>query len=116
MFGDVQTITAGWHTLLRQAPMTADTYMGAAVKYIDEQFGDGYAAKHPELVGAFMQTCASDFNTAAVKIGLQEICAAIDVALSGLELSGLREISASLDSIAEHMTQLSAATLMSGGS
>jgi len=36
-------ITASAETLLRQASMTADTYMGEAVERVDRLFGDGYA-------------------------------------------------------------------------
>jgi hypothetical protein len=34
---------------------------------IDRKFDNGYAAQHPELVGAFIQAAASDY--AARKIG-----------------------------------------------
>jgi hypothetical protein len=60
-----QRILADWMTLLRQAPMTAQNYFIDAVRIIDEKFGEGYAAKHPELVAAFMQVCASDFAQAS---------------------------------------------------
>lgn len=46
---------------MEQAGWTADTYLGAAIKYIDKRFGKGYAKKNPQLVGAFMQTAAIDF-------------------------------------------------------
>ncbi|WP_363348284.1 hypothetical protein [Methylocystis echinoides] len=45
--------------------MTAQSYMVDAVRAIDGKLGEGYAAKHPELVAAFMQTCASDFEQAS---------------------------------------------------
>lgn len=47
--------------LMRQASMTAATYMTEAISTIDSRFGEGYAEKHPELVGAFMQASALDF-------------------------------------------------------
>jgi hypothetical protein len=50
-------------TLLRQAPMTAHDYMMHAISDIDELLGKGYAAKHPELIAAYMQTAAIDFAT-----------------------------------------------------
>ena len=49
-------------TLMRQAWMTAHEYTLHAKMCIDKIFGEGYAAKHPELVGAFIQTCAADFH------------------------------------------------------
>lgn len=51
-------------TLVRQASITAEQYLIAAVESIDDTFGEGYAARHPELVAAFMRTAAVDFNTA----------------------------------------------------
>ncbi len=58
-------VTASFEELLSQATDTTATYMRRAQREIDDQFGDGYAAKHPELIVAFMQTAASDFNTAS---------------------------------------------------
>ena len=46
---------------MRQAGMTAHTYLLDGIRAIDEKLGAGYAAAHPELLGAFMQTAASDF-------------------------------------------------------
>jgi hypothetical protein len=59
----MEYITADTHTLMQQASMTADDYMGQAISRIDRHLGDGYAAKHPELIGAFIQTAALDFAT-----------------------------------------------------
>jgi hypothetical protein len=50
--------------LMNQATSTACHYMNHGVRYIDEKFGEGYAAKHPELLGQFMRTAAQDFDTA----------------------------------------------------
>lgn len=68
--------------LLRQAPLTADQYMRHAAHLIDEQFGEGYAKKHPELVAAFMRVCAADFNSTtlakALGAGLDRIASALE--------------------------------------
>jgi hypothetical protein len=64
MYGD--EITADFETLLRQAWKTADMYMTHAVDCIDGRFGEGFAKAHPELVGAFMRTAASDLSGAIV--------------------------------------------------
>lgn len=48
--------------LMKQAADTAGSYMARASAAIDESFGEGYAAAHPELVGAFMQAAAADFQ------------------------------------------------------
>jgi hypothetical protein len=54
-------MSAKLETLMAQATDTAHVYMFRAVESIDRKFGEGYAEKHPELVGAFMQTAALDF-------------------------------------------------------
>lgn len=51
-------------TLMDQAASTACHYMTRGVDFIDEKFGDGYAAEHPALLSAFMRTAAHDFDTA----------------------------------------------------
>lgn len=47
-------------TLMRQASMTAAEWLRIAVEEIDIIFGQGYAAKHPELVSGFIQAAALD--------------------------------------------------------
>jgi len=90
----VATITASAETLVQQAPATVAGYLNAARRHIDEQFGDGYAAKHPELVAAFVQACAQDFDTA--------ISAATRQAAAG----SLTCISDSLDRVATAISEL----------
>ncbi len=46
---------------MRQAGMTASTYMNAAVEAIDTKFGDGFAKENPQLVGSFMLSASLDF-------------------------------------------------------
>ena len=52
--------------LMDQASVTASKYMRQAVASIDEQFGDGYAKAHPELVAAFVQAASRDFLAAVL--------------------------------------------------
>jgi hypothetical protein len=59
-------ITASAETLMRQAPMTVALYLSEAIEAIDRKFGDGYAAKNPQLVAAFITACAQDFHTAVM--------------------------------------------------
>lgn len=66
--------------LLRQASTTADDYLRNAISNIDKLLGEGYAAKHPELVGAFMRTAAADFHTAISTKALEELTAVISEA------------------------------------
>lgn len=65
-------IKASNDTLLEQAPMTADEYLRAGVRTIDKQFGEGYAKLHPELLAAYMKTCAMDFGTSMLVVAIQE--------------------------------------------
>ena len=65
-----ETITQGrnvsqvtMNTAMRQAVITADVYLMGAIKLIDERLGKGYAKEHPELIGAFIQAAALDFQT-----------------------------------------------------
>jgi hypothetical protein len=69
----MEKITASIKTLMRQAPMTTNEYLSAAIKEIDSNFGEGYAKTHPELIGAYIQTCAIDFAAASVTSALQEL-------------------------------------------
>jgi hypothetical protein len=66
-------VTASGDTLMRQAPMTANEYMDAAVRAIDEQFGRGYSADHPELVAAHMNTSALDFGASIIARALEAL-------------------------------------------
>ena len=59
-------IIASSDTLMRQAPATADVYLGQAIEMIDARLGKGYAKAHPELVGAFVQAAAADMSGALI--------------------------------------------------
>ncbi len=56
---------------ISQASINALEYMEDSIKYIDRLFGEGYAKQHPELVGAFIQTCALDYlsNRLEIQVG-----------------------------------------------
>jgi hypothetical protein len=73
---------------MRQASMTAHDYMLAAVRDIDEIFGKGYAQAHPELVGAFIQTCAIDYLASRLESQLEAIDDNIGVLSSSLNELG----------------------------
>lgn len=123
-------ITASFETLLDQASMTTQTYFNEAIRRIDEQFGDGYAKKHPELLGAFIQSSASDLNGAVlaqqVRLGLREIARAIEAGamesanmLGAAINEGLNEIAEKVDSstgvhdqeIAEALNEIASAIM-----
>lgn len=61
--------------LMNQSKDTAHDYMMAAIRSIDEKFGEGYAKNNPQLVGDFMKTASIDFLTCS---GLQAIATSLD--------------------------------------
>jgi hypothetical protein len=67
-----ERITANGDTLMRQAPMTADLYLGEAIEDIDKRLGKGYAKAHPELVAAYMFTAAADYGATLLAQKLQD--------------------------------------------
>jgi len=54
---------------LRQAGMTANTYLVDGIIAIDEHFGEGYCKRHPELLSTFMIVASKDFELSC-KIGI----------------------------------------------
>lgn len=82
-------VTASAETLVRQASMVADEYMGEAVRRIDARFGAGYALDNPALIAAFMSAAAQDFS------------ASLAAAVRQDETVSLGAISDSLDRVAE---------------
>jgi hypothetical protein len=52
-------------------------YFNDATDMIDQRFGDGYAKKHPELIGALMQTAALDFMAVIIRDTIGEAVEAI---------------------------------------
>lgn len=77
-------ITADYTTLLNQAPKTAHDYLLEAKDSIDKIFGQGYAAKNPELVSAFIKTAGQDFNAAILAVAIQEASDKIESALHAI--------------------------------
>ncbi|WP_143540151.1 hypothetical protein [Rhodovulum sulfidophilum] len=70
---DYSEVTAGNETLMRQAPMTAEEYLHAAIDSIDKCFGEGFAKEHPELFSSFLNTCALDAHTSFVTRTLEKV-------------------------------------------
>jgi hypothetical protein len=67
------TVSANWTTLLNQAAYAPHLYMTQAKENIDKLFGEGYAKQNPQLVAAYIQVAATDFQTAAIAIASQNI-------------------------------------------
>jgi hypothetical protein len=59
-------VTGSIGGMFEQSSSTASKYAYDARNAIDNVFGEGYAAKNPELVAAFMRTAAYDFRTTVV--------------------------------------------------
>ena len=76
------TIEAGNGTLLRQAPMTANEYLLSAIDHIDAKLGAGYAAKHPELIAAFMQASATDLGSAEIARAIESLSGRLAAAIT----------------------------------
>ncbi len=79
-------ITADWTKLAEDGGSTAINYLNTAIESIDKQFGKGYAKAHPELVGAFMQTSATEAAGMYHAKAMQEIEKKIEQISSNLFL------------------------------
>jgi hypothetical protein len=71
-------IDGDFRELAAQAPVTASSYIAAAVSQIDGHLGEGYAKQHPELIAAYMQTTTLDLGMALIAGALEELAAATD--------------------------------------
>lgn len=80
--------------LMKQAADTAGSYMARARAAIDESFGEGYAAAHPEIVGAFMQAAAADFQAMWIGQRLEALEEAVRDVVADLPVSdeGMLEV------------------------
>jgi hypothetical protein len=61
-----------------QAGTTAAVYLEKAIKSIDFHLGDGYAAKHPELIAAMVSAQVQDFNNCSLTAAIWEVAQALD--------------------------------------
>jgi hypothetical protein len=86
-----QRIEAGNSTLMRQAQMTAHTYMTQAIHDIDELLGKGYAKSHPELIAAYMQTSALDLGGSVIARAIQQLTDAFEGFAQGETFHGICE-------------------------
>lgn len=59
--------------ILLAAMNGADICMERAILSIDEELGAGFAAAHPDLVGAFMKAVAIQYHADTIKNGLDTI-------------------------------------------
>jgi L-rhamnose mutarotase len=47
---------------MRQAPLTVAEYLQHVRRDIDNEFGEGYAKAHPELVAKLVECCVKDYS------------------------------------------------------
>ena len=85
-----ELIEADFDQLLRQASKTASDYLAHAHEAIDRRFGEGYAAKNPQLVASFMQVASADFNTSSTAKVLEATLRSLTESLVGIA-EGLRD-------------------------
>ena len=84
-------ITATSTQLMEDAPYTAAVYMRKGRDIIDDLFGEGYAAKYPELLAAFVTASAVDMAGAMIARSLDHMPERLSETTYGLEGS-LRDI------------------------
>lgn len=53
-----------YDTLMRQAPVTADTYLVEAIESVEKRMGKGAAEKYPQIVAALITAAATDYHAA----------------------------------------------------
>ncbi len=70
--------TIGNQDAMFQAGPTAGVYLEDAIRQIDGQLGDGYAAQHPELIAALVAAASADFNNCLLATAVWEVAEALD--------------------------------------
>jgi hypothetical protein len=75
--------------LMRQSAPTIDIYLGEAIEMIDNRLGDGYAKKHPELLGAFIQAASTDYAGSCIGKQIEKAGDTIDRLIDIIEEQGL---------------------------
>ncbi len=57
-----ETTSPGGKIAMDNAATSVGTWTARAKRHIDEDFGKGYAAAHPELVAAFIQAASRTYQ------------------------------------------------------
>lgn len=66
-------IDAGWVKLSEDSFDQSLLNFKKAIKVIDKEFGTGYARENPELISAFMQSSAIEYNGVIIAACLQQL-------------------------------------------
>lgn len=69
--------TLDLNSLATEAITTASDFLEAAESWVDNQFGNGYAEKHPAVVAGFLHACAQVYQAHRVALSLDEVAAAL---------------------------------------
>jgi hypothetical protein len=99
-------ITASKEQLVEEGPMIASIYLSEAVQRIDEQFGDGFAEKHPLLTGMFILAAAIDAAGATLA---QQVRAGLSETASAITNVSFPDVSKELRSLAEATESIASA-------
>jgi hypothetical protein len=94
--------------LMEEAVLTSQSHLRGAILTIDSEFDDGYAEKHPDLIGKFMEATARHYAT-AVSVKLAEERAAADVKFAWGLGEGLEQIGAALLKMTGAVEEMAAA-------
>lgn len=62
------------------SPDAVEHYLHEAISRIDAQMGEGFSGRHPELVAAFVQACATHYLAQAAGDQSSRMKAAVDQA------------------------------------
>lgn len=91
-------ISASLETLVEQAPMVVSLYLSEARNRIDDQFGEGFAEKHPLLTCMFVLAAAIEGSIATLA---QQIRAGLSTVATEIGYVSLPEIAKGVQSLAE---------------
>lgn len=59
--------------LMEDAPSTINYYLRNVIEDLDNRWGEGYAEKHPELVGALVYSCTLDYQANIQQKAISEL-------------------------------------------
>ena len=71
-------MTISVQQVMEQASSTAALYFSDAIRYIDGEFGEGYALKNPKLIEIYVQGAFTDYAATLRYKGMGELATAIE--------------------------------------
>jgi len=73
-----QDITAGFHTMMEQAPMTAMQFIADMRWKLDAMFGPGWCERNPDAFARLCTMASSDFHASMTLLAGQKVAQALD--------------------------------------